>query len=290
MEKKQIQINIADTSPLLDPEVFKAYYQNATDSRKQKVGLLKFEKDKRLSLAAEALLCRSCENIGIDFRKESVITAPFEKPRFADSSVFFNLSHSGTKVMCVTAPFEVGCDIEKIDDVDLRISERYFHNNEFEMIQNADDKTEVFFRLWVLKESFTKCTGLGFRMPFDGFTVSMNPPGSSGEIKNPVFRAANEKPFFPAANENPFFPAANVNPVSVSANVNPASSSVSRAPVFFTANVKETDTGKNVFIKNGFHDSDYSLRHSVLPENYALAFCVKNQFADFDFSVREILL
>lgn len=245
MEKNQIQINIADASPLLDPEVFKAYYQNATDSRKQKTDLLKFEKDKRLSLAAEALLCHSCENLGIDFRKESVITAPFEKPRFADSSVFFNLSHSGTKVMCVTAPFEVGCDIEKIDDVDLRISERYFHNNEFEMIKNADDKTEVFFRLWVLKESFTKCTGLGFRMPFDGFTVSMNPSVSSGEIKNPVFRAAN---------------------------------------------VKETDTGKNVFIKNGFHDSDYSLRHSVLPENYALAFCVRNQFADFDFSVREILL
>ena len=58
----------------------------------------------------------------------------------------------------------VGCDVEKIGQLKMNIAMRYFCKEEYGAIKEAgsdEEKTDLFFRYWVLKESFMKATGKG---------------------------------------------------------------------------------------------------------------------------------
>ena len=71
----------------------------------------------------------------------------------------------------VSSDREVGCDIEKIVDAPLGVSDRFFHLKEAEYIRSAEDKNRAFFTLWTLKESYMKMTGRGMSLPLDSFEV-----------------------------------------------------------------------------------------------------------------------
>ena len=170
----------ADISALENDVVFSKMYTLANTRRRQKIDRMRFGKDKRLSLGVEMLLMHACHDFGIDYANQQIDYDSHEKPFFADSKIHFNLSHSEQRVMCVMASNPVGCDVEKITDIDLDIARRYFFRKEFEVIEKCRtqvEKNDMFFRLWTLKESFMKCTGLGFYLPLNEFEVSIKDSG-----------------------------------------------------------------------------------------------------------------
>ena len=65
--------------------------------------------------------------------------------------LFFNISHSGDFVLLAVSDFEIGIDIEKIRDVDLKISDRCF--------EEKVSTKEEFFSMWTQKESIIKYLG-----------------------------------------------------------------------------------------------------------------------------------
>lgn len=137
---------------------------------------MRFGKDKRLSLGVEMLLMHACHDFGIDYASQHIDYECYKKPFFAGSNLHFNLSHSEKRVMCAMSVNPVGCDVEQITDIDLDIARKFFFRNEFEAIEKGQtqaDKNDIFFRLWTLKESFMKCTGLGFHLPLNEFEVSI---------------------------------------------------------------------------------------------------------------------
>lgn len=169
------KVYVSDVSPLLDDGVFEAVYGSVSKVRKAKTDKLRFRKDKCLSLGAEYLLMKACGDFGINYRRARFGITAENKPCIRNSGLCFNLSHSENRVMCIVSPFHVGCDVEHVHPVDLDIAKRFFHENEYAMLEACTDDTEreqLFFRLWTLKESFIKCTGLGFRLPFSNFSVS----------------------------------------------------------------------------------------------------------------------
>jgi len=91
------------------------------------------------------------------------------KPYLANhKDIFFNLSHAGERAMCVLSDVEVGCDVEKVRKGKTAIAERFFHKDELRMLAslpNEDEKDELFFRFWTLKESLIKASGDGFFLP-----------------------------------------------------------------------------------------------------------------------------
>lgn len=187
----------ANVEELNNPALFERLYALVPEHRRQKVDRMRFEKDKRLSLGAFALLQKGLGDWGI-FDKELMLSyGDNGKPFLKDyPAVFFNLSHSEERVMCAIADCEVGCDVERIQDTDFEIARRFFHEKEYEQILRqgpAQKKQELFYRYWTLKESFLKVTGQGMKLPLNEFLIDIQDAGIMvkqcvNEGKNYFFR------------------------------------------------------------------------------------------------------
>lgn len=156
----------------------------ASDTRRKKVMSYRFMKDRCLSLGAELLLRDALCDFGIDR------TEPLEfeyrkngKPYLCGhDDIFFNLSHSGDYVMCAVSELEVGCDIQKMDKADMRLAERFFTEREYHAIADLpteEERRDMFYRYWTLKESFMKVTGLGMQLALNAFEILIDDEAAS---------------------------------------------------------------------------------------------------------------
>ena len=164
----------ASVAPLADAEHYAAAYAAVSPARREKTDRFRFEKDKRLCLGAELLLRHALRAGGVGEVPMVFDHGAQGKPYFKDSGVYFNISHSEEYVVCALAPCEVGCDVEQITPVDLKIARRFFFRSEYDDVasqETAEARSDLFFRYWTLKESFMKVTGLGMKLPLDAFEI-----------------------------------------------------------------------------------------------------------------------
>ena len=164
----------SDTSPLDDPTAYREAYARMPAYRLAKIDSLASPEDRKRSMGAELLLRRALSDIGI--KEYDVEYGENGKPFLADSEIYFNLSHSGTKVLCCLSDVDVGCDVERIRSINLAMARKHFHPSEYRVIESleGDDRYDMFFRLWTLKESFMKATGLGLGLPLDSFRIVLD--------------------------------------------------------------------------------------------------------------------
>lgn len=92
------------------------------------------------------------------------------KPYAEGCSIRFNISHSGTYAAVALSDGEVGIDIERIREVNLKIAEK-FSSDEREYIQSAENPQKAFFEIWTAKEAYLKKCGTGLTVPLDSFSV-----------------------------------------------------------------------------------------------------------------------
>nr|WP_179883650.1 4'-phosphopantetheinyl transferase superfamily protein [Bacillus cereus] len=87
------------------------------------------------------------------------------------SNYYFNISHSGKYVVCVTHNEQVGIDVEHIKPINLEIAKQCFTTNEYKYIitQPKEFHISLFYDFWTLKESFVKAIGKGLHIPLDSF-------------------------------------------------------------------------------------------------------------------------
>lgn len=170
-----IKVYIADTSPLINDQVlFEKLYLTVPKYRRDKIDSFRFYKDKCLSLGAGVLLKMAAEELGFYGLDENISYTQNKKPDFADNkNLHFNLSHSNSKVMCVVSESPVGCDVEFVSEKHLDVAEKILTPSEKAFFENSQNKTDTFFRLWTLKESFLKLTGLGFSLSPKSFSISL---------------------------------------------------------------------------------------------------------------------
>ena len=180
----------ADAAPLKDPAVMQKYYQALSEERRLKADRCGAFSHKMLSVAAGFLLEEKLNTLfGIPEDRIQYRTVQNGKPALAGDAagISFNLSHSKSYVLCTVAdtrPADIrdrelllGCDIEKIRSIDLRIAGRFFYKSEHEYIMsrpNEEEAQKAFFRLWTLKESYMKAVGLGFALPLNAFEISFD--------------------------------------------------------------------------------------------------------------------
>lgn len=160
--KKMIRIYSADVSSLSDPKLFRASYSAVGDERQSKIDRLRRRGDKRLSLGAGILLRYALREYGTDGIPEYAY-GENGKPYIAGGP-YFSLSHSGNIAVCAVADCEVGVDVEEIGTANMKLARRFFQPEEYALLSSAgsdEERNELFFRFWTLKESLMKCTGLG---------------------------------------------------------------------------------------------------------------------------------
>lgn len=155
----------ADVSPLHDRECYERYYAMMPDFRKQKADRLLVDEMKAQSVGVWILWDKIRERYGL----------PEDAPH--------NFSHSGSLVMCAASMdgcnVQVGCDVEKKSNLRLKVAQRFFCREEYETIiaeEKEEDRIELFYRYWVLKESFMKATGKGMALPIDQFCIRLGDP------------------------------------------------------------------------------------------------------------------
>lgn len=104
------------------------------------------------------------ERTGITLITQEYVLDMYGKPRLANSSISFNISHSAKRVLlCCSDKTEVGVDVEIIEDAPLQVMKYLFHNNEIAYVQsgNVYDKDKRFYEIWTRKEAYAKCIGKG---------------------------------------------------------------------------------------------------------------------------------
>jgi 4'-phosphopantetheinyl transferase len=146
---------------------------------------LHFPADREAFIAAHALM-RAMLSEATDLPPSSwryVVGAqgkPAVAPGFGDGSLTFNLSHTRGMVACALARHsEIGVDVEAPDRprADYATICRSFSPDEARLVAEAsrDSRSDLFFRLWTLKESFVKATGEGLFRPLDSFSFGFDP-------------------------------------------------------------------------------------------------------------------
>lgn len=172
---KIIAVSNADN---LSIDTYDLFYQHAFAERQKRVDRFLRREDKCRALVAEMLLHYGYrEQTGQTLNAASLVQNEFGKPSLIGNPFHFNITHSGSWVACAVHDAEIGIDVEDIHKVDLSIADRFFGEEEKRFITAApseEDQKMIFFRMWVLKESYIKAFGKGMSCPLSSFAVVSN--------------------------------------------------------------------------------------------------------------------
>ena len=196
----------ADVAPLASSALFSMYYSLMPPHRREKIDRLRIESGKRLSLGAGVLLRHALASRGIEYSSVRVETTSLEKPYLPDyPNLHFSLSHSGSRVLCVTSDIPCGCDVEELGRGAKNLVTRFYSPEEQSYclptsVNTDDDDFQRFYspeeqscclsgtadtnddfqyrftRVWTRKESYLKATGEGFSRSPESFSVFSLPP------------------------------------------------------------------------------------------------------------------
>ena len=178
-----IKTYIINIRQLKDEAIFKKMLEFASPYRRQKIVLLKNDNDKRRSLGAAIALDKALGGYGLEERAMEYELGSHGKPflRYYPD-IHFSLSHSKDYAMCSIGSEELGNDIEWVRDGKEKVAERFFAEEERAWIKNAVDlkeRDERMFRIWTMKESFLKVTGLGMSLLLKDFAVVIQENGNT---------------------------------------------------------------------------------------------------------------
>lgn len=142
--------------------------------RQEKINMLNFDIDKKISIYAELLL-RVIICSKFEIKNDKII---FEKNEFGKlylkyyNNFYFNLSHKCNSVVIITSDKPVGVDIEQERIAEIQIAKRFFTKNEVAYITKTENLMyKRFYEIWTKKEAYIKYIGKGLSVPLNSFDV-----------------------------------------------------------------------------------------------------------------------
>lgn len=158
------------TDRLKDEEIYEKALKDICVFRREKIDKLKCKEDKLRSLAVEGLLMDALRECNVPYDGEFEVDER-GKPMLKNCpGVYYNLSHSGNRVMCVVSDKSVGCDVEKIGRVKEKTAGRICCPEEIKQLESIDGqeaKQLYLCKIWTRKESFVKNIGEGISWPLN---------------------------------------------------------------------------------------------------------------------------
>ncbi|MGN0655774.1 MAG: 4'-phosphopantetheinyl transferase family protein [Ruminiclostridium sp.] len=126
----------------------------------------------RLSSAYAYILLRYCllKEYGIT-EKPVFDFSGYGKPEIKGSNLHIGISHAKNAVICAADSLPLGLDIQDIRKISKRAAEHFCTKEELLQAENSEDKQEFLSRIWCIKESKGKLSGLGFQEGFSGFSA-----------------------------------------------------------------------------------------------------------------------
>ena len=144
------------------------------ESSRRKILAFYRTSDAQRSLFGE-LLCRRliCEKLGMHNNDLVIGYEEKGKPFIRGYPIHFNMSHSGVWVVVAVASAPVGIDIEQMKRNRLEVARRFFTEPEYKNLMDRPEpeRTDHFYTLWTLKESYLKAVGRGLTLPLNSVEV-----------------------------------------------------------------------------------------------------------------------
>lgn len=86
----------------------------------------------------------------------------YGKPFLQDYNLYFNISHSGSLVICAVDYYEIGVDVEKVVPRKLCSLISLFSNKEQNYLMEMAQEEQLigFYKIWTCKESYIKALGV----------------------------------------------------------------------------------------------------------------------------------
>lgn len=141
--------------------------------RKEKALKYRKKKDKYLCIIAYFLLMYAIyTEYGIKGSLE-LLEGKYGKPYLKEySNIFVNISHCSSGVACVVSNKEIGVDVQDIQDSYSEIIDIACCNEELNMMKGVDNKEELFYKMWTIKESYIKADGRGMHLNIKDINTS----------------------------------------------------------------------------------------------------------------------
>lgn len=171
-----IQIRYLSVAPLCDERMFSRFMEKVSPCRREKILALSSKTDRALSLGATLLLDDELQRRGLQEKEMQYGFSEHGKPCFSDlPDLHFSISHSGEMVAVAFCERPIGCDLEKIRPRNFKTAERFFAPTETDWLNALpkEQQNAAFLRLWTLKESYLKATGMGFALSLNAFSVEI---------------------------------------------------------------------------------------------------------------------
>jgi 4'-phosphopantetheinyl transferase len=169
----QVYVYIAKASAWT-PEAKALGFELLQPSERERAARFRFEADRRMYVAAHALLRRALSrHAPVDAsdwrftggeRERPEIELPVRSPRLR-----FSLSHTRSVAACAIADeVDVGFDVEDLGRDALEVADRFAPSERAALAASAADaRVDLFFTYWTLKEAYMKACGLGLAIPLD---------------------------------------------------------------------------------------------------------------------------
>lgn len=174
-----IALYYADFAGRNAEELMESYKNKIDSQRYEKVMRIRAPEARVRSLLGGFLLQTAVKE-ALQSEKEALSLpltyGPQEKPYLAEHpNLYFNLSHSGTVAVCALCDEEVGVDVQEYRKMKAGVAERFFTAQEKARLKalehHGEEYERLFFRMWSVKESYIKFTGLGMKQGLDTFII-----------------------------------------------------------------------------------------------------------------------
>ena len=114
----------------------------------------------KLLIGTKEYINNSIENLNCE-----IINNEYGKPLDKKNKIFFNKSHSNDLNVALIGDKICGIDIEIIREYNDLIAKKICSDNEYNFLKKSSQKDYDYTLLWVLKESYLKCIGIGLLYP-----------------------------------------------------------------------------------------------------------------------------
>jgi 4'-phosphopantetheinyl transferase len=176
MAEHNLAISALYVDEIIDEDLFQKLLTLVAADKQERIKRFYRRADAQRALFGELLirvLLMQSENLSNS--DISFTATEFGKPALTNfPGIHFNISHSGSWVVCATDTTEVGIDVEQISEMDLSVSENVFCAVEHQAIITCNNPTDKFFQYWALKESYIKLIGKGLSQPLNSFGIALH--------------------------------------------------------------------------------------------------------------------
>lgn len=187
LEPNDVHLWIIDQQKVVNANLLEKYIEALSTDEKSRFTELKSTRHQQQFVITRA----SLRFIIAQYKSTTINDIPFSRSEFGkpllnfpDCSLNYNLSHSSDKiVIAFTKIGDIGVDIEFMKNSrDMtKIAKHYFHEQE-QIFINKSENQRYLYRLWTLKEAYTKATGDGLKKSFNKFYFEFNKPESPGIV------------------------------------------------------------------------------------------------------------